>query len=240
MENFVKLLRQLLAILILILGMFLTNPAYSAEKNTFPTGMIIPATASLRNAPHVKATVVTTVFGRQTVSITGQKGLWYKVTSGNGLEGWIYKTYIVTDTVAAAGYQHSPEQLVKFAKKYLNTGYVYGGNSPQGFDCSGFTQFVYNKFGYDMPRRSQDQMNLGIPVSQKNLAPADLVFFSTSKSKQVNHVGIYIGEGKFIHASSGSRRIRINTLNDSYFKTRYQGGRRVFLQLNSSLLISRL
>lgn len=240
MENFAKLLRQLLAFLILILGMFLTNPIYSAQNNSFPTGMIIPATANLRNAPHTKAMVISTVFGRQPVSITGENGLWYKVRLDDGPEGWIYKTYIVTDTITNANYRHSPEQLVSFAKKYLNTGYVYGGTSPHGFDCSGFTRFVYNNFGYDMPRRSQDQMNLGIPVSQKNLAPADLVFFSTSKTKQVNHVGIYIGEGKFIHASSGSRRIRINYLYEPYYKTRYQGGRRVFLQLNSSSLISQL
>ncbi|HYH02724.1 MAG TPA: SH3 domain-containing C40 family peptidase, partial [Bacillota bacterium] len=210
------------------------------EKSTFPTGLIITATVSMRNIPNNSATVITTVSGRQIITITEQYGLWYKVKLDNGLVGWIPKTYIATDADTVATQKHSPERLVEFAKKYLNTVYVYGGNSPKGFDCSGFTRFVYTKFGYYIPHRSQDQMNLGIPVSRKNLVPADLVFFSTSKTRKVNHVGIYIGEGKFIHASSGSRRVRINTLNEAYYKTRYQGARRVLIKLNSLSLISKL
>ena len=86
---------------------------------------------------------------------------------------------------------------------------------------------VYREFGIQLPRTSLDQSHVGQQVKQSSIRPADLVFFKTSGSRPVSHVGIYIGGGKFVHASTGARKVRIDALNDDYFRRRYKGARRV-------------
>jgi len=113
--------------------------------------------------------------------------------------------------------------VVAYAKQFLGTRYVYGANGPNAFDCSGFTCYVFRKFGINLPRRSIDQRYVGVAVSKSNLAPGDLVCFGSP-----GHVGIYIGNGQFIHASSGSRkRVVIDNLSSSYYQKRYVCARRV-------------
>lgn len=103
--------------------------------------------------------------------------------------------------------------------------YVWGGTSRKGFDCSGFTQYVFAGSKISLPRTAAEQYNIGTSVNRQQLQPGDLVFFSTYQSG-ASHVGIYIGGGNFIHAST-SGGVRITSLNDSYYKTRYLGARRV-------------
>ncbi|NLO83000.1 MAG: C40 family peptidase, partial [Clostridiales bacterium] len=113
--------------------------------------------------------------------------------------------------------------VVAYAMKFLGVRYVYGANGPNAFDCSGFTCYVYRKFGVNLPRTSTAQRSVGVAVSKSNLVAGDLVLFTNP-----SHVGIYIGNGKFIHASSGSRmRVVIDNLNSSHYKRRYIGARRV-------------
>lgn len=103
--------------------------------------------------------------------------------------------------------------------------YVWGGVSPSGFDCSGFTQFVLKKNGISIPRVTSDQYGAGVAVSKSNLRVGDLVFFTTYKAGP-SHVGFYLGDGKFIHASS-SKGVTISSLDSSYYSSRYIGARRV-------------
>ncbi|NLO83696.1 MAG: endopeptidase Spr, partial [Clostridiales bacterium] len=110
--------------------------------------------------------------------------------------------------------------VVAYAMKFLGVRYVYGANGPNAFDCSGFTCYVYRHFGINLPRTSYQQRSVGVAVSRSNLAPGDLVLFP-------GHVGIYIGNNKFIHASSGSRKVIITSLDSSYYRKRFIGGRRV-------------
>ncbi len=110
-------------------------------------------------------------------------------------------------------------EIVAYAKKYLGSRYVHGGNTPAGFDCSGFTQYVYRHFGYSLSRSSGSQAGDGVGVSKSNLQQGDIICFSgSSKSKKVSHVGIYIGSGRFIH-SANSRKgvITSNVDGDGYF-----------------------
>jgi cell wall-associated NlpC family hydrolase len=115
--------------------------------------------------------------------------------------------------------------LVNNALSLQGVPYVWGGTSRKGFDCSGFTQYVFAGSNISLPRTAAAQYNIGTPVNRQQLLPGDLVFFSTYQAG-ASHVGIYIGGGKFIHASTSSG-VKITSLDDSYYKTRYLGARRV-------------
>jgi len=117
--------------------------------------------------------------------------------------------------------------LIETAKSNLGIRYRWGGTSRGGFDCSGFVSWVYAKHGVKLPRTSIQQSTHGAAVPKSSLATGDLVFFKTTRSNRVSHVGIYIGGGKFIHASSGTGSVTISSLNDGYYSKRYAGARRV-------------
>lgn len=119
--------------------------------------------------------------------------------------------------------------LVDTARRFLGSPYRYGKASQQdGFDCSGLTMTVYRLHGLELPRTSADQFYSGNPVGRNELQPGDLVFFATGKSSRVSHVGIYCSHGQFIHAATGDRTVRVSSLSNSYFRTRYKGARRYF------------
>jgi Cell wall-associated hydrolases (invasion-associated proteins) len=111
--------------------------------------------------------------------------------------------------------------VVSYAKIFLGTRYIYGASGPDSFDCSGFTMYVMARFGVNLPHSAHLQAALGIKVSKSNLRPGDLVFFATSRSRAITHVGLYIGNGNFIHASSGAGVIDIGNLNQGYYSRTY-------------------
>jgi peptidoglycan endopeptidase LytE len=111
-----------------------------------------------------------------------------------------------------------------YAKTFIGTPYRSGGSSPKGFDCSGYTSYVYKNFGIDLPRTAADQYNYGQVVSAAEAKPGDLVAFKSGGS--ISHVGIYMGGGKFIHSSS-SRGIMISEVYDSYWGKKVLGFSRV-------------
>ncbi|TEB17316.1 D-gamma-glutamyl-meso-diaminopimelic acid endopeptidase CwlS precursor [Pelotomaculum sp. FP] len=116
------------------------------------------------------------------------------------------------------------QAIVAFARQYLGVPYAWAGQGPSGFDCSGFTYYVFDYFNINLPRTADGQYSAGSKVSK--LQPGDLVFFSTYEPGP-SHVGIYIGDNQFIHSSSGAGVVTITSLSDSYYKARYLGARRV-------------
>lgn len=109
--------------------------------------------------------------------------------------------------------------------KTIGVAYKTGGTTTAGFDCSGFTKYVFNKMGLTLPRTSKAQYSIGTPVAKSNLRSGDLVFFNTL-GKGVSHVGIYVGNGKFAQSSS-SRGVTITSLSQAYWANRYVGAKRV-------------
>ena len=118
--------------------------------------------------------------------------------------------------------------VVEYAKQYLGYRYVPGGGTPStGFDCSGFTSYVYKHFGISLSRTSKDQAKNGTAVEKNNLQLGDILIFNNTANTAIGHVGIYIGDNNFIHASNPSEGVKITSLSSSYYKSRYVGARRV-------------
>jgi cell wall-associated NlpC family hydrolase len=117
-------------------------------------------------------------------------------------------------------------EVVNYAYKFLGKPYVYGATGPNAFDCSGLTQYVYNKFGIGLSRTTYSQVNEGIRVQRSDLKPGDLVFFNTEGS--ISHVGIYIGNGEFIHAPRTGKPVMVSSLSDGYYANKYATARRIF------------
>lgn len=120
------------------------------------------------------------------------------------------------------------EKIVSLAKTYLKYKYVSGGASPStGFDCSGFTVYIYKQFGVSLSRTSAGQATNGTAVEKSNLQLGDLVIFNNDDNTKIGHVGIYVGDNNFIHASNPSDGVKITSLSNSYYQKRYVGARRV-------------
>jgi hypothetical protein len=119
----------------------------------------------------------------------------------------------------------SSKEIEKIAKKKLGKTYKWGGNGPYAYDCSGFTKEVFELNGITIPRVSKEQAKVGLKVSKKNLQKGDLIFFDDKESSAVSHVGIYLGNGKFIHASKFHKKIVISPLRE--YRRFFKWGRRL-------------
>ena len=138
----------------------------------------------------------------------------------------IPEDYSVTKSDKLADHQldYLREEIVKSAHTFIDVPYLWGGTSVEtGFDCSGLTMTVYQLNGLDLPRNSAAQFSVGNAIDKDSLLKGDLVFFATTCSNRISHVGIYIGEGNFIHAPSKGKTIRIDSLSDSYWMKRFVG-----------------
>ena len=120
------------------------------------------------------------------------------------------------------------QAVIQTAKKMLGVKYRYGGTSPsRGFDCSGLVQYSHKAAGINLPRTTGQQFASARRISRKYLRAGDLVFFKTSPSRAVSHVGIYLGNYKFIHAPSSGKRVKISSMRSKYWRKRYSGAGRV-------------
>ncbi len=124
------------------------------------------------------------------------------------------------------GREYLRDEIVKAAKRFIGLPYRWGGSSSDyGFDCSGLSMTAYHLNGLNLPRSSKGQYRAGVSVKRSQLLRGDLVFFAISKGRRVSHVGIYAGDDTFIHAPGRGKRVRIDSLSNRYFKSRYIGAR---------------
>ena len=124
------------------------------------------------------------------------------------------------------GSNYISRRIVALSQQYIGVPYVFGGNSPRtGLDCSAYVKLVFSQVGVNLPRTADVQYTVGTPVATSDLIPGDVVFFQTY-APGASHVGIYLGEGNFIHASS-SKGVTISSLGSAYYSTHYLGARRM-------------
>ncbi len=180
-----------------------------------------------RSGPSTDSTILGEYNTGKELSVTGYSGDWTACII-NGQAGYVYSQYVTTTKPAVSGTGGSElgRQIAEYALQFVGYNYVWGGTSPStGFDCSGLMYYVLTTYGYKMNRVANDQMSQGTYVSRSDLQVGDLVFFGYGN--YANHVGMYIGGGNFVHASTPSTGVRVNSLNETYYNTRYIGARRI-------------
>ncbi len=196
-----------------------------------PKGMVTGNCVNLRSGPSTNDSILTMVNSGTMVDLVSLSDGWYAVEY-NGLSGYISADYV--RVYAGTGGEGSSigEDVVELALSYVGTAYVYGGSSPRGFDCSGFTMYIFGQFGYSLPHSATSQWyNSGSYVDKSDLQPGDLVLFCDprySKGKACSHVGIYIGDNQFVHASSSSSKyVKTDSLDSDYYSRYYVGAKRI-------------
>lgn len=206
----------------------------------------------VRTEPNTTSSIATTLILNTDVKVIGESGDWYQVKY-NEISGYIRKDLLSdtqvdttsrgnidrSETVSANNVETSQvtesnnttagTQIIEYAKQYLGCPYVYGASGSTSFDCSGFTMYVYKHFGYSLSHSATAQSKCGVAVDKSNLQAGDLVFFLDYETMDgIGHCGIYIGDGNFIHASSGSGYcVKISTLLTGSYNTRYVTARRI-------------
>ena len=207
--------------------------------------IICDTTVNLRQQPSTSSKVLASLRNNTTVQALGVYQGWYKVVY-NGQQGYVHPDYLTfapaqdvagaaisasvavqpaEHAIAYTGASQQRAEVLSFAAQFLGTPYVYGGSTPSGFDCSGFTSYVLKNPVDTIPRVAQSQFDATTHVTREELLPGDLVFFGSSASS-ISHVGIYVGDDQFIHSPQTGDVIRYASLSGSY-ATRFQGGGRV-------------
>lgn len=189
-------------------------------------GQVMDGPLNIRSGPGTEYGTVGSLSTGAVVEIeelVGGYGGWYKIE-----QGYVSSDYVAQVDASVAASSGKGSQIAQYALQYVGCPYVYGGSSPSGFDCSGFTTYVMKHFGYSISRTASGQMDNGTSISKSELQPGDLVFFNNgNSSKRATHVGIYTGNGQFVHASTSTTGVIISDLNSSYYGSTYVGARRL-------------
>lgn len=217
-------------------GVGYVKKEFCTPIGAYADGYVTKADVNLRSGPSAEGTsVLTKLQANQAVQVLSKDKDWYKVTAGDKT-GYIRADMLALGAVpaqeAAVSRGGNRDELVTFAKQYLGKPYAWGKTGPNSFDCSGFVGFVYrNVYSKDLGHSSTAMGNMGTAVDRANLAVGDLVLFGTGGSKRINHVGIYIGSGNFIHASSSRANggVTISPINTGYYLNAFKAARRISL-----------
>lgn len=196
--------------------------------------------ACLRSGPGTQFKKISVLAKGSTGKVLASTNEWTKVAFSDGTCGYIYNSLLAkgegsitkvnvnqTRTISNNASKSSVDNsLIQTALSCRGAKYRRGGTSRGGFDCSGFTRYVFAKYGVKLPHSSAAQAKLGKPIAKSELQAGDLVFFQTY-SRGISHVGIYIGDRRFVHAATYGRGVTVDSLDSSYYAPRYRGARRV-------------
>ena len=200
-----------------------TSDAQADAAQAVRQGIVTGGTINVRTGPSTDYSKITTVRSGKLVTIQAEQDGWYQI-SFDDITGYICGDYLKDYDASASTIG---DQVTALASQYLGIPYVYGGSSPNGFDCSGLTLYVYKQLGYSLPHSATSQYNnCGQFVAKEDLQPGDLVFFSDS-SHSIGHVAIYIGNNEILHARSSLGIVTTNSLSMSYYTNNYVGAKRI-------------
>ena len=205
----------------------------AAQASHIRTGAYATTTANLnlRSGPSTGYYVkrVIPYGGRVWVSSGPYNSHWYKVTY-SGTSGYVYGGYLRQGTTSSSSTSYSSKgaAIAATAKRYVGYRYTYGGESPStGFDCSGFTQYVYKVNGIYIPRTVSGQAGSGWGVSRSSLRPGDILVFQNTVRPGLSHVGIYVGNGWMVDAGTPSTGVHYSYIYSSYWTSHWWGARRL-------------
>ena len=184
-------------------------------------GRITASSLNVRSGPSTDHEKVGSLAAGRVVELLEESDGWYRIENG-----YISTEYV---TIVDPSQISKGQEIADYALQFVGYPYVYGGSSPKGFDCSGFTSYVYKQFGITINRTASTQLDNGTPVSMSELQPGDLVMFKKSGtgSKRASHVGIYIGNNQFVHASTSTVGVIVSDMDYAYYTTVFVGGRRL-------------
>lgn len=212
-------------------------------------GIINVETANVRAKAESSSKIIDKLDEDDEVTIIAEEGDFYKITTSKIESGYVAKRLVTVSEVSSRGTVEVREtveetkteasaiqntdnkglEVIEFAKQYLGYDYVLGGKTPEtGFDCSGFTRYVFKNFGYSLGTVAADQNSLGTEIDKNNLKEGDLILFYNEENTKIGHTGIYIGNNEFIHAANPERGVVIdNLVTNSYYSTRFVTARRI-------------
>ncbi len=210
----------------------------NGEQVEVKVGWVARPEVNLREGPGTDYKEVGELVLSTQVIITDQQGEWYQVLLDNGKTGWVASWLIDTreeriarqngGAAASPASRNRGSQIIQTALKYKGYPYVRGTAGPRSFDCSGFVHYVMDCHGISVGRTSPGLFLQGKPVSRSQLQPGDVVFFKNTYRRGISHVGLYVNDNKFIHASNSRSRVKISRIDDSYYGPRYVGARRMY------------
>ena len=222
------------------------QPTQKATNTVTKTLYVNSTTVNLRRDANTTSEIIVTLAVNTAVDVLEEANGWSKVKV-SGKEGYISSSLLSTTKQETSRGAEVPRKLsqteqttnavsnapassgngssvVSKAKSYIGSKYIYGGMTPSGFDCSGFTSYIYKQFGVSLNRTAAGQYSNGTAINRSQLQAGDLVMFGKSG---INHVGIYIGGGMMVHAANPSRGVTTDTINSGYYNNNYVGARRV-------------
>ena len=211
------------------------------KRQAHSSGSVVVHTTSdnvcLRSRPGTHCPKIALLQAGTTGKRLARQGNWLKIALQDGRCGYVYRPLVglgagssasrwADGADQAAGSPDPDSRLIRSALACTGARYRRGGTSRGGFDCSGFTRYVFAKYGVKLPHSSAAQSHVGTRIAKSDLQQGDLVFFQTYR-RGISHVGIYIGNRRFVHASTHGRGVTVDSLSSAYYIHRYRGARRV-------------
>lgn len=221
--------KKVTALLLTLVLLIAAVPVTVGAENFPCVGIVMASDVNVRSGAGTDSEILSRVNWGVTLDVFERTGNWYKIGTGNGGFAYISADYVSIrpQDVSARGNYTAGNRVLQLAKQYLGTPYVYGGSSPSGFDCSGFTSYIYKQLGYNINRVAHDQLLNGVPVSKSELRPGDLVMFKRAGNAYVHHVGIYAGDGMMIHSPQTGDVVKYTSIVTGYYGGCYYAARRI-------------